>query len=203
MIKTIFILFLSIFIFSGCISLTKEIPAYKTYSLTHKKENTKIGLINKTIKISEPKALNSINSRSISYSKDSFISDKYVLSRWSDKPTKMLQQNIASYLTETKSYKFITTSNIKISTDYKLISELTNFNHTFTNNNSYADFSMRIYLVNDETKKIYFRSFTYNKKASTNDAQGLVDAINYISNNFLVDLNSFIKKSIVLDTNNR
>ena len=195
MIKVISTLTFVGLLFSGCISITKELPSYNTYALTYKKDSIKSNYYDKTIQVFEPKALNSVNTRAISYSKDSFISDKYALSRWSDKPSKMIQQNIASYLTNKNSYKYITTSNIKIDSDYKLVSELVDFKHTFTKNNSYADFSIRVYFINNKTNKVSFKSFTYNQKALSNDAQGLVSAINNISNNFLIDLHRFVQKN--------
>lgn len=199
MIKKLFVPIISVFIFSGCISLTKELPSYKTYSLTYPKDSNKSEYFHKTIDVFEPKALNSINSRAINYSKEGFISDKYVLSRWSDKPTKMIQENIASYLTNKNAYKYVTTSNIKVDSDYRLISQLTDFKHTFTKNYSYADFSIRVYFINNKTQKVFFKNFTYTKKAQSNNAKGLVDALNYLSNNFLADLNSFLQVSLKAD----
>lgn len=199
MIRALLVSFISIFIFTGCISLTKELPAYKTYALEYPKDNIKSKYFDKTIEVFEPKALNSINTRAISYSKEGFINDKYALSRWSDRPTKMIQQNIASYLTRKNAYKYITTSNIKVDSDYRVVSELTDFKHTFTKNYSYADFSIRVYFINNKTQKVFFKSFTYNKKADINNAQGLVNSINSLSNSFLIDLNNFIQSSLKAD----
>lgn len=185
-----------IFSFSGCISLTKELPSYKTYSLEYKKDNKKSKYIDKTIQVFEAKALNSINSIPITYTKSSFSREKYALNRWSDKPSKMIQRTIASYLTSKNSYKYITSSNIKIKSDYKLVSELVNFNHTFTKKNSYADFSIRVYLINNTSKEVFFKNFEYTKKTPKNNAESFVKAMNEINNIFLFDLNSFIQKSL-------
>ncbi len=196
MIKTTITIILGTLFFSGCISITKEIPSYQTYTLSLKQDIKKSKYIDKTIHVLEPKAINSINTKAINYSKESFEQEKYALSKWSDKPSKMLQQVIANYLVNKNSYKYITTSNIKVDNDYKLISQLVDFKHTFSRNSSYADFSIRIYLINNKTEKVYFKSFTYNKKTETNDAQGLVRALNSITNTFLIDLNNFIIKSL-------
>ena len=194
--KALILTILTIFIFTGCFSLTNELPSYKTYSLEYKKENNSSKFFNKTIQVFEPKSLNSVNSRAISYAKSSFLNEKYALSRWSDKPSKMIQRNIASYLTNENAYKYITTSDVKIKSDFKLIMELVDFQHTFTKNNSYADFSIRVYFVNNNTQEVFFKSFVYNEKALSNDAQGLVNAMNNINNTFLHDLNNFIQKSL-------
>lgn len=199
--KSFFITMTSIILFSGCISITKELPAQKTYSLSleKKQNNNSSNYIDKTIRIYESKALNSINTRAILYSKNSVEQEEYALSKWSDKPSKMVQKLIAKYLTSQNKYKYITTSNIKVAADYKLISELVEFKQIFTKNKSYADFSIRVYLINNNTKKVYFKSFTYNKLSDTNNAKGLVYGINNISNNFLIDLQNFIQDSLNKD----
>jgi len=191
--KISFILVFSSLFFGGCISLTKELPAYKTYSLEYKKDNTSSKYFDKTIQVLEPKALESINSEAITYSKDDFSKEKYALNRWSDKPSKMLQRTIASYLTSKNSYKYITSSNIKVKSDFKIVSQLVDFNHTFTKNSSYADFSIRVYLINNHNEKVFFKSFTYTKRTSTNNAKGLVKTMNEVNNIFLSDLNTFIQ----------
>lgn len=199
--KLFFITITSIILFTGCISITKELPAQKTYSLSlEEKQNISTSnFYDKTIRIYEPKALNSINTKAILYSKNSVEQEAYALSKWSDKPSKMVQRLIAKYLTSQNKYKYITTSNIKVDTDYKLISELVEFKQIFTKNKSYADFSIRVYLINNNTQKVYFKSFTYNKLSDTNNAKGLVYGINNISNNFLFDLQNFILDSLNKD----
>lgn len=191
--KISFILVFSSLFFGGCISLTKELPAYKTYSLEYKKDNTPSKYFDKTILVLEPKALESINSEKITYSKDDFSKEKYALNRWSDKPSKMLQRTIAAYLASKNSYKYITNSNIKVKSDFKIVSQLVDFNHTFVKNSSYADFSIRVYLINTHSKEVFFKNFTYTKKTLTNDAKGLVKTMNKVNNVFLSDLNTFLQ----------
>ncbi len=200
--KSFFVAITIIFLFNGCISITKELPAQKTYSLTLEKKNSNISskYYDKTIRIYEPKALSSINTKAILYSKNAVEQEEYALSKWSDKPSKMVQKLIAKHLTSQNKYKYITSSNIKVPTDYKLISELVEFKQIFTEHKSYADFSIRVYLINNNTQKVYFKSFTYNKLSNTNNAKGLVYGINNISNNFLLDLQNFIQKSLKKDT---
>ncbi|WP_072680265.1 ABC-type transport auxiliary lipoprotein family protein [Arcobacter sp. LA11] len=199
--KSFFIALTAIFLFNGCISLTKELPAQKTYSLTleDKQINTNNKFYDKTIRIYEPKALSSMNTKAILYSRNSIEQEEYALSKWSDKPSKIIQQIVAKYLTKQNKYKYITVSNIKVPTDYKIMSELVEFKQTFTKNKSYADFSIRVYLINNHTQKVYFKSFTYNKLSDTNNAKGLVYGINNISNNFLFDLQQFLQKSLKKD----
>jgi ABC-type uncharacterized transport system auxiliary subunit len=197
--RTIFLALSSLVLLSGCISITKELPAQKTYTLTLENKTLKNKYFDNTIRVYEPKALSSINTKAIIYSKSSVEQEKYALSKWSDKPTKMLQKIISQHLTQQNAYKYVTNSNIKIDNDYRLVSELVDFKQTFTKIKSYADFSIRVYFINNKTQKVYFKSFTYNKLSNTNNAKGLVYGINYISNLFLTDLTNFIQKSLKQD----
>jgi len=198
--KTIFSISFIFFLFSGCVSITKELPPQTTYNLTLKNNIHKSKFFNKTIQVYESKTLPSLNSKAIIYSKK-FRQEKYALSKWSDKPTKMIQELIADYLTKQRSYKYVRTSNIKVDTDYDLVSELVSFKHIFTKIKSYANFSIRVYFTDNKTNKIYFKNFLYNKPAPTNDAKGLVEAMNIVTNEFLFDLNSFIQNT--LNSNNQ
>ena len=55
------------------------------------------------------------------------------------------------------------------------------------------------YLINEKTNKVFFKSFTYNKKVQSNDAKGVVISFNEILNTFLEDLNNFIILSLEKD----
>ncbi|XOB63751.1 hypothetical protein ACMC56_08025 [Campylobacterota bacterium DY0563] len=197
MIKSTILVLLTIFLLSGCISVTKELPSYNTYNLNIKEKNIKsTKYLDKSINVLEPKTITSYNSKNILYSKDNLEYDKYALNKWMDRPTKMLQKQIAKYLTFTKDYKYVSTSNLKIESDYKLVSQLVDFNHLFEEDKSYAKFTIRVYLVNNKNEKVYFKNFSYKKLCKTNDALGFVKSIEELTNIFYIDLNNFIISSI-------
>ncbi|WP_320033877.1 hypothetical protein [Halarcobacter sp.] len=197
MIKSSTLALLSIILFSGCISVTNELPSYNTYNLNIYEQNIKsTKYLEKSINVLEPKTITSYNSKNILYSKDNLEYDKYALNKWMDRPTKMLQKQMAKYLTFTKDYKYISTSNLKIESDYNLVSQLVDFNHLFEEDKSYAKFTIRVYLVNNKNEKVYFKNFTYKKICMTNDALGFVKTIEMLTNKFYVDLNNFIISSI-------
>ncbi len=195
MLKILSILFISL-LFSGCISITKELPAYKTYNLEFNTKEETQTFFNKSIMILEPRTLESLNSKAIRYKKEGYISDSYVLSRWSDKPSKLLQQSIATYLNAKNKFKYITTSKIKLSTDYTLRSELIEFNQSIENNISFAIFSIRIYLINNTNNEVSYKNFNYKKETKTKDAIGFVETQNKLVTIFLNDLNIFISATL-------
>lgn len=192
------ILFL-IITFSGCISLTKELPSYNTYSLIDSSKIIEGNKYNKTIRVYEPKSISSINTKAIIYTKNNYSQEKYALNKWSDRPSKMIQNLMANSLAKTNLYKYITTSNIKINSDYSLISELNSLNHEFSLSNSYSNFSIRVYLINNKTKNVYFKNFIYKEASKTDDINGFIEATAKITNNFLADLNIFIQNSLKKD----
>ncbi len=197
MIKSTILVLFTIFILSGCLSVTKELPSYNTYNLNVNEQNVKATkYFDKSINVLEPKTITSYNSKNILYSKDNLEYDKYAINKWMDRPTKMLQKQISKYLTLTKDYKYISTSNLKIESDYNLISQLVDFNQLFEQNKSFAKFTIRVYLVNNKTEKVYFKNFSYKKQCTTNNALGFVKTIEEITNIFYIDLNNFIISSI-------
>lgn len=108
---------------------------------------------------------------------------------------------MASYLIHKNHFTFVTTHDFKLNTDYTLLSHLERLQHTFVHDNSYAELSIRIYLKNNKTNNIYFRTFTYNKKAKTNDANAFIIALNEISDLFLDELNNFVITNIKQEIN--
>ncbi|RXJ70356.1 hypothetical protein CRV08_01975 [Halarcobacter ebronensis] len=184
-------------LFSGCISITKELPSFTTYNLSiENKINNDDVYIDKSINIYEPKTIESLNSRDILYVQNGLEFNKYALSKWLDKPSKLLQKQVANYLSLNNSYKYITTSNLKVDSDYSLVSELVDFSQEFKEDNSFAKFSIRIYLIDNKNDKTYYKNFTYYEKTPSNDSLGFVKAINKVTNNFYENLNIFIKNKL-------
>lgn len=181
--------------FSGCISITKEVPASSTYTL-NVHNSIKKDEINSDIKIEikEPKALSSINSKYISYSTKDYISENYALNKWSDSPTKMIQNQAIKYLSSTNHYSFVNSSNINVRSDYQLLSEIDSFHQYFNNNKGFVEFSIRVYLKN--RKDTFYNNFTYTQPCEENNAIGAVKALNVVVNSFVQDLDKWILDSI-------
>jgi len=192
------LLFFIIFLLNGCVSVTQELPPFTTYSIILDKENKTPPSNTQTkqysIEVLEPKALNSVNSKLISYIKTNYQNETYALSKWSDNPTKLLQNIMVQYLNKTNRYKFITSSKININTTYKLMSELDTFGQVFDDGQSYGKLDIRVYLV--DYKSIHSKRFVYQEKCDENNAYGSVKALNNISNQFVKDLHKWIQESL-------
>jgi ABC-type uncharacterized transport system auxiliary subunit len=193
--KNSLILTIILLSFTGCISITKEIPASSTYTLNVDKSTT----INKnsshtTIEIKEPNTLSSLNSKYISYATKPYISENYAFSKWSDTPTKMIQNQSIKYLSSTNNYNFVNSSNINVRSDYQVLSEIDNFHQYFQENKSYVKFTIRVYLKN--RKNTYYQNFSYTQLCTQNNAIGAVKAFNVVVNTFVKDLDKWILTNI-------
>lgn len=185
-----------ILLFTGCINITKEIPAYSTYTINTKTiaQNKKLNKSDIKLEIKEPKALHSVNSKYISYSKKSYKSENYALSKWSDNPSKMIQHQIVKYLSSTSNYTFVNSSSINVRNNWQLLSEIESFHQYFIDNKSFVKLSIRVYLK--DRKTTHFKQFTYTQQCEQNNAIGAVKALNNLTSTFVKDLDSWIIDTI-------
>jgi len=188
----LYILLISIFL-NGCISVTKELPAFTTYTIKTDKNIQTNKNLPYSLEIKEPKALSSINSKQISYFAKDNISEKYALSKWSDSPTKLIQKAMVDYLSSTNNYAYVNSSNVNVRNDYKIVSQLDNFNQYIKENESFVQLSIKIYLKKDG--EIFFKNFTYEQK-SINNAKQSVNNLNILVNKFVSDLDTWLLSKI-------
>lgn len=187
-------------LFSGCVSVTKELPSYDTYKLSIQKSNLeKIKPQNikskNSIKVFKPVALASINSKALGYYLDDNQFESYALSKFSDTPSKMLQCLMVEYLNSTKNYKYISSSKLNLNTDYKLYSQLEAFHQVIDKNGSSVKLNISIFLKNG-LNQIDFKRFEFSIPTKTKDAKGAVEALNKISNKFVKQLDIWITKKL-------
>ena len=175
--KSIVAISLIIFFFSGCISVTKELPPFSTYTLFVDKTSIKYTKkIPYSVGVLEPKAINSINNILLSYSDDNFTSESYVLSKWSDKPTKMLQQMMVNYLSETNNYTYVHSNKLGIPSDIQIASELDSFTQYLEKDKAYIEFTLRVFLVQKEI--LHTKKFSYKYLCDDQSAKSSVKALN-------------------------
>lgn len=194
--KTKYIL-LTIFaaiLFNGCVTVTKQMPPFETYTLKAKKSDISTGNINYAISVKEPEVLTSINNSRITYSKENRY-EQYALSKWSDKPSKMIQNEIIKHLSQNGSYRYTVSSSVNIKSDYTLISEIDEFEQFFKGGESFVKLNTRVFLKG-YNGDIFFKKFYYIKKCSQNDARGAVEGFNKIISDYVSDLNMFIAESL-------
>lgn len=181
---------LAMFVFSGCVSVTKDLPPFSTYTLSVDTNNTKqTKKTGYSVSVLEPKTINSVNDLLISYS-DNLRSEHYALSKWSDKPTKMLQHMMVTYLSATNNYNYVHSNKLNIPSDIYLQSELDSFTQYLQDDKAYVEFTIRVFLLQQNT--LYTKKFTYKFASEDQSAYSSVKAMNKAVNQFLKELDSWM-----------
>lgn len=193
MIRILFSLVIFAFLFSGC--FTKQMPSIQTYSLNYKEKEQQTNTINTSLKVYEPKMFNYLNNTGIVYSQNQNELQHYVLNKWSERPSKMIQNLIVQHLNDIQAFTFVSTNNIDVDTDLKLISEIDDFTQYFKDDTSYIQLQIRVYLI-DKNNHTTFKYFTYTQPCNTNDAKGAVHALNISTNTFVHDLSTWLHTSL-------
>jgi len=193
MIRILFLATFSLF-FSACISITKEVSSYDTYSLKLNNKSAQKFRIQESIEIIEPKSLGSLNTLNIVYKNPSLSQESYALSKWSDKPSKMLQGMIIENLSN--EYEFVKSPYIKAQTSYRVQGLILDFKQVYEDNKSYVSIKINNYLENKVSRKTLFKQFSYKKETRGKNARSTVIDLNELSNLYVRDLNLWIKEEL-------
>ncbi len=193
--KNLILLFAAMIFNTGCISVTKELPAFNTYKLDLEQKSFHTKDIKGSIKIAEPTALLSINSKTINYSSGDNRFESYALSRWSDTPSKMLQNMTIEYFSSNGDFKYVASSNMNVKTDYRLLSQIQSFQQVIKGDDSFVKVQIAVYLK-DKNSTLAYKIFSYEQKSASADAKGAVGVFNDIANSFVKELNSWVLGSL-------
>lgn len=182
---------------SGCTEIIKPLPPVKTYTLKlNEKNNTEKSEIKETnysLKVYEPFARNSLNSKNIFYTTNTNQLQAYELSKWSDKPSRMLQELIIDKLSLGNTFEIVSSNRIFNKGDFILQSELVHFEQIVQKENSIVNFKIRIYLKNMASKNFKQREFEYKKETKLINSLESVVFLNETVNLFLIDLEKWLK----------
>lgn len=191
MIRIAFLISLGL-LFSGC--FTKQMPSIQTYSLNYDANVQSVKTIAKSLKVYEPKMFNYLNNSGIVYVENQIEYQHYALNKWSERPSKMIQNLIVQHLNNIQAFSFVATNNIEVHTDLKLISEIDDFTQYFKDDSSFVKLQIRVYLSNQNNQTV-FKYFTYEQPCPTNDAKGAVIALNSAVNTFAQDLFTWLNNN--------
>lgn len=170
----------------GCSSTTPSINEYTLLS-SRNTPDAHLPLTPKTLNIAHPKALSSLNSKSILYLRNDTESGNYLYSRWSDTPAALIQRSLIQSLQNDNLFSSVSPTSSMSQSDWLVESDLDAFYHRFVDDRSegYIDITYR--LINPKTKQIIAsKRFTITAPAHSNDAIGGVDALK----NALQELNN-------------
>ncbi len=191
--KQIFILFLFSILFIGC--STKTLPSTNKYTLEI--TDSFISKVKQkqpyNIKILEPTTSKLYNNTNIYYSQKEFTIYPYILNKWGEYPTKMIENQIQQKLDSLNIYKSVSTSMINGKYDFILQSELLKMIQVIKDNKAYSVFKIKFYILNKYNENIASKTFSYKIPNNSIDAYSSVKSYNKALNLMIHELFSWLE----------
>lgn len=177
MIKIIVAIFL--LALSGC----TQAPVLKVYSLNtpdvHQHHSARFK--NKSIKVMYPQSIKEPLSESMQFSYALNDQGVYQNSQWSNNISKLLQGIVIEIFDESKMFKVVLSDTSTLQENYRLESNVFDFEHMIRGEGSYANVSIQFTLINADMGSLaQSKRFSYREPTLTTDAKGYVDATNKI-----------------------
>ena len=167
-------------VLGGCSikDIGRPISKYAIYDGSSIETNIKT---DKILKISGFKApLNLLGSK-IWYKRDSFATNSYLYSSWSEDFSSMIEHDIANSLYKSGLFKSVFEKYSKARADLSLEGEIINVLQDVRKDGATVSFEIRLYLIDFKSSKlIASKDFSYRKTCESIDAIGAVKAYNQI-----------------------
>ncbi len=179
--KKIISISLFILLLSGCSTLTSPITEYKIHTQIAKKSFNKNACSNKTLKISQAFASNSLMSLSMKYMQGDDKQFAYSESQWTDSPNRALTLQILKSLKNTDLFKSVQISQSISKNDWILEINIEDFMQYFSEDfsKSYVKTVICLTLIDSNSRGVVAtKTFSSRVQAKTLDAKGGVDALN-------------------------
>ena len=95
-----------------------------------------------------------------------------------------------NYLNATKNYNYVHGNRLNLPSDIKVVSELDSFTQYLEDDKAYVKFSMRVFVVENNTLET--KSFFYTEQCDDQSAKASVKALNQVVNKFVSELDNWI-----------
>lgn len=175
----LFIPLLIAFFFAGCSTMAPTMNEY-TLHFPPSQQTSAVATNPKTLQVTHPKALPSLNLKEIQYQHPSGEVNGYLYSRWSDTPAYMIERSLSLSLNEHHLFRSILASTSTAKADYLLESNLLAFyQRLYENPHSDVIIDIMCHLIDPNTKQIIAsKRFSISKPSKSYDAKGGVEAFN-------------------------
>ena len=182
----------SIGLFAGCTKAPViniyglDVPQVKKVSHSPYKE--------KALKVTFPQSLREQMSQKMNFSYSSNDYGTYMNSEWSNHMSKLLQGTIIDVLERGKVFKAVLPDTTTLKVDYRLESNIFEFEHQVRGDASHAVVSIQFTLIDADTGKLAkTKRFSYKESTLTTDAQGYAVATNKIISKLSNDLPDWLQ----------
>lgn len=145
LIVTLIVLFLS-----GCIPKTHTLSIYSLNEHSSVKADK---VLNQTVKINYPNAINGLGGSRIYYN-DNSKTGYYLYSRWSSSLNRMVYSNMLLNMQESSRYRYVVGYETSAKADRVLEVEILEFKHIINSEGSYAKASFNVRVIDSKSGRV-------------------------------------------------
>lgn len=178
--------------FMGC----SKAPVLKVYTLNAPSVDTRYSAQykNKSIKISYPQSIKEPLSENMQFSYGLNDRGAYQNSQWSNNISKLIQGALIDVLDSSRLFRVVLSDTSTLQENYRLETNIFEFEHKIRGTASYADVSIQFTLINADSGSLAkSKRFSYRENTLTKDAKGYANATNKIMQRLSADLLNWLK----------
>ena len=197
--RILYILPVLLLLIGGCTIRPKAKPPITQYYLQPSIEIACISSpIQKVVRLNFVNGLQSVSQQNIIYTKSDLQAGSYLYGKWNQLPTHSISTALYTALQDNKVFSKLVFDNSFVHSDLTLDIKIMQFEHHFVDdNNSYGLLTLNALLYDSQTKSLLASQlFKSEIKASSNDAQGGVEALNIALGDILSKLICWSKEKI-------
>ena len=150
-----------------------------------------------TLLIARPRAAAGFDTGKMAYQTEDYKIAYFTENRWVDEPSQMLEPLLIEVLQRTKKFHAVVGMPYSGKADFRLSTDLLQFQQNFMYNPSLAQLAIRVRLVDEHSEKVIAsRQFVVTAEAPSNDPYGGVIALNQATQTFLKQLAQFVTAAV-------
>ena len=185
----------TIMIATGLIGCSKA-PVINVYSLNVPEVHTETAghYKDKSIKVTFPQSIKEPLSEKMHFSYTTNDRGTYQNSQWSNNMSRILQGTLIEVLDHSRLFKVVLSDMSTLEENYRLESNIFDFEHQVRGRDSYAVVSIQFTLIDaDRGKLVKSKRFSYKEPTPTTDAKGYANATNRVIAKLSQDLLKWLK----------
>ena len=195
MIRNTFSYMVTMMIAAGLIGCSKA-PVINVYSLNVPQIQTETASAykDKSIKVTFPQSIKEPLSEKMQFSYTTNDRGTYQNSQWSNHMSRILQGTFIEVLDKSRLFKVVLSDMSTLEENYRLESNIFDFEHQVRGTHSYAVVSIQFTLINaDRGRLVKSQRFSYQEPTPTTDAKGYAIATNRVIARLSQDLVEWLK----------
>jgi len=195
MIRNTFSYMVTMMIAAGLIGCSKA-PVINVYSLNVPPVQTETASAykDKSIKVTFPQSIKEPLSEKMLFSYTTNDRGTYQNSQWSNHMSRILQGTFIEVLDHSRLFKVVLSDMSTLEENYRLESNIFDFEHQVRGKDSYAVVSIQFTLIDaDRGKLVKSKRFSYKEPTPTTDAKGYANATNRVIARLSQDLVEWLK----------